>query len=90
MGSAGTLLIALVVVAPPVLAQVSRSSTTVPVPGGAAALARLLGPVDDEPDELVSSLNALLLGATSSDHDWRAVEPRRDLVRFLEVVDDLR
>ena len=41
-------------------------------------------PSDSSPD-----LNAQLLSATRSDHDWEAIPRRRDLVRFLDLIAEL-
>ena len=49
----------------------------------------LVGHVDQDPERFIASLNAQLLSATRSDHDWQSIPRRRDLVRFLDLIAEL-
>ncbi len=42
------------------------------VPGGTAAIARLLGTVDESPDRFVVTLNQVLLTYTQEDEKWES------------------
>lgn len=59
------------------------------VPGGTAAVARLLGNVDTDLDKFCASLNRVLLSQIVIGHDWKDHDNRTLLVEYARVVGDL-
>lgn len=73
----------------PALAQ-GPEPAAVPVPGGMAAVARLLGPVSQGPEQFLYSVNRVLLSRITAGHDWQEVEARARLVEYLDDMDRLQ
>lgn len=63
---------------------------TMLVPGGVAAIDRLLGPVETRPDAFAASLVRSLMTDTAAKGDWKSVARRLELVQYLETVRDLQ
>lgn len=71
------------------VAASARADDAIVVPGGQAAVERLLGFSASGPDEFVSRLNRTLLSETHPDHAWEQLEKRVKLVTYLEEVAEL-
>ena len=59
------------------------------VPGGMAAVSRLLGHADETPDRFARSVNRILLETIRPDHDWREHEERILLSVYIATVCEL-
>ncbi len=59
------------------------------VPGGMAAVSRLLGHTDETPDGFARSVNRILLETIRPDHDWREHEERVLLSAYITTVREL-
>jgi hypothetical protein len=70
-------------------ANAADAVAAIEVPGGIAAVSRVVGHVDYDPARFVVDLNTQLLSATRSDHDWQAIPKRQDLARFFALIDEL-
>ncbi|MBP7147871.1 MAG: hypothetical protein KBD01_10025 [Acidobacteria bacterium] len=66
--------------------RAAASPEPMKVPGGIAAVVRLLGPVDADPARFAASLDRVLLQAVRDDHAWAEVRERRELDELLELV----
>lgn len=79
-------LFVLVAVAPSVGA--APNGDVMVVPGGVESLRRLYR-LDRSDDRLGETLNRVLLGSISPDHDWASIEERAALDTFLDVVAEI-
>ncbi len=67
----------------------ATADDSVRVPGGTAAVARLLGNVDTQPERFCASLNRVLLSQIVIDHDWESHDNRLLLAEYAGVVGSL-
>jgi hypothetical protein len=68
----------------------SFAAETIPVPGGTVAVARLLGTLDQSPENFVLSLNRVLLRNLYVDEKWESHDDRVRLVGYLRDIEDLQ
>lgn len=89
MRPAIALLALLLVAAPGTLSAGTAGHPPMEVPGGMAAVSRLLGHADETPEGFARSVNRILLETIRPDDDWRRHEERDLLNGFVATVREI-
>lgn len=82
--------IALLALSSTALYPQSAPNPEVLLPGGAPFFERALGPIRLADDEIVASINRILLDTINRDHEWERVEARKELDQLLIQLSRLR